>query len=66
MTELLELHPQYVTDLEGHQTAVILPIQEYNGLLNDFDDLAVIAERIAEPTIPHDQVVKELKDDGFL
>ena len=66
MTTETSLHPEFVTDSAGHQTAVILPIEEYNGLLEDLDDLAVIAERADEPTIPHDQVVKELKADGYL
>lgn len=66
MTIAAALHPKYVTDSTGHQTAVILPIEEYNGLLEDIDDLAVIAERANEPTIPHEQIVKELKADGYL
>ena len=61
-----KLHPQYVTDQEGHQTAVILPIDEYNSLLEDLADLAVAAERANEPNIPHEKVLKELKDDGCL
>ena len=64
--ETTELHPKYVTDSEGNQTAVILTIEEYNGLLEDLDDLATVAERVAEPTVPHEQVVKELKEDGYL
>jgi len=66
MTMATKLHPKYVTDSEGHQTGVILPIEEYNALLEDLDDLAAVAERVAEPTISHDQVVKELRDDGYL
>jgi len=66
MTTASRLHPKYVTDSEGHQSAVILPIEEYNELLEDLDDLATAAERVAEPSIPHDQVVKELKEDGYL
>ena len=66
MTTLETLHPKYVTDAEGHQTAVILPIKEYNELIEDLGDLATIAERVNEPTIPHAQVVKELKTDGYL
>ena len=66
MTTATELHPKYVTDSEGHKTAVILPIEEYNGLIEDLEDLAAVAERVAEPTIPHDQVVKELREDGYL
>ena len=61
-----DLHPKYVTDSDGRQTAVILPIEEYSALLEDLDDLASVAERTAEPTIPHEQVVKELKEDGRL
>ncbi|NCD43058.1 MAG: hypothetical protein EOL88_13360 [Bacteroidia bacterium] len=66
MTTVATLHPKYVINSTGHQTAVILPIEEYNGLLEDLDDLAVIAERANEPTISHEQVVKELKSDGYL
>lgn len=61
-----KLHPQYVTDSEGRQTAVILPLEEYRELLEDLDDLAAIAERIDDPTIPHSEVVRELKRDGLL
>jgi PHD/YefM family antitoxin component YafN of YafNO toxin-antitoxin module len=60
------LHPQYVTDRDGHQTAVILPIEEYNSLLEDLEDLAVVAERVNEPNLPHEKVLEELKDDGYL
>jgi len=59
-------HPQYVTDADGRQTAVILPIEEYADLLEDLDDLAAAAERSAEPTVPHGDVVAELKEDGRL
>ena len=61
-----KLHPQYVTDTAGHQTAVILPLSEYNELLEDLDDLAAAAERVDEPTMPHASVVADLKDDGYL
>jgi len=61
-----KLHPQYVTDNAGHQTAVILPLGEYAELLEDLDDLAAAAERVDEPTVPHSQVVAELRKDGYL
>lgn len=61
-----KLHPQYVTDTAGRQTAVILPLGEYNELLEDIDDLAVTAERIDEPTVAHARVVAELRKDGYL
>ena len=39
---------------------------EYKKLLEDLEDLAVVAERREEPTIPHEQFVSELKRDGLL
>ena len=61
-----KLHPQFVTDAAGQQTAVILPLQEYNELLEDLEDLAAAAERVNEPTIPHAEAVAELRKDGHL
>lgn len=57
---------QYLTDEHGDRTAVVLPIHEYEKLLEDLEDLAVIAERRDEPVIPHDQFIAELKRDGTL
>ena len=58
--------PQYITDSEGQRTAVILSISEYEELLEDLHDLAVIAERRDEPTIPHKRAIAELKASGHL
>lgn len=57
---------QYITDERGDRTAVVLPISEYEKLLEDLDDLAVVAERRDEPIIPHDQFIADLKRDGTL
>ncbi len=51
---------KYITDDRGERTAVVLPISDYEKLLEDLEDLAVVAERRAEPTIPHEQLVSEL------
>lgn len=59
-------HVQFVTDSAGQQTAVILPLSEYHELLADLDDLATAAERVDEPTVPHADVVAELRKDGYL
>ena len=50
----------------GKHTAVILPIEEYEELLQDLEDLAVIAERKNEPTIPLAKVKRRLKSNGAL
>ena len=57
MATVPKLNPQYVTHAEGHKTAVIIAVDEYDELLEDLQDLAAIAERRDEPSIPHDKVV---------
>jgi PHD/YefM family antitoxin component YafN of YafNO toxin-antitoxin module len=58
--------PRYVTDEKGKKTAVILPIEEYEELIEDIQDLAILAERREEPPISHEEVVAKLKQDGYL
>lgn len=57
---------QYITDSEGHKISVILPMEEYIELMEDLEDLAAVAELRDEPTIPWEQVKKELKDNHLL
>ena len=64
--EKLESQVQYVTNSDGEKTAVIVPIGEFEELLEDVEDLAVVAERRDEPTISHDELLAELKRDGLL
>lgn len=62
----LESAVQYITNPDGEKTAVILPIEEFRELLEDIEDLAIIAERRDEPTISHDEVIARLKRDGLI
>jgi hypothetical protein len=57
---------QYLTNETGERTAVVLPVADYEKLLEDLDDLAVVAERRDEPTLSHDEFIAELKRDGTL
>jgi hypothetical protein len=66
MDVMPQFHPEYVTDGEGNRKAVILPIGEYEELLEDLDDLTVVAQRRNEPTISHKQLQEELRKDGLL
>lgn len=61
-----EMKLKYITNEAGEKTAVILPIEEFEELLEDLNDLAVIAERRDEPTIHHEEVIAKLKRDGLL
>jgi hypothetical protein len=66
MLDLNQLKLQYITDKSGKKTAVILPIQEFQELLEDIEDLAAVAERREEPSISHDELLAELRRDGLL
>jgi hypothetical protein len=57
---------QYVVDEKGDRTAVIVPIGEYEELIEDLHDLAIIAERREEPTVSFDELRKKLIKDGLL
>lgn len=61
-----KISPWFVTDPEGRKKAVIIPIKEYEELLEDLNDLALLAERRDEPTIPHTVVMEDLKRNGYL
>jgi len=61
-----DLQAQYITDETGKKTAVILPIEEFEELLEDIEDIAVLLERHDEPSIPFDEVIAKLKQNGLL
>ena len=66
MVELAELHLQYITDETGEKTSVIVPLAEFQELMEDIEDLATVAERREESTIAHEESVTVLKRDGLL
>jgi PHD/YefM family antitoxin component YafN of YafNO toxin-antitoxin module len=57
---------QFVIDSEGRKVAVVLPVEEYEELLEDLHDLAVVAERRDEPRVAWEDVKRELREDGLL
>ena len=61
MTAMAE---QYVVDGDGKRTAVILPIEQYERLLEDLHDLAVVAERREEEPISLEEMKRRLKEDA--
>ena len=66
MLRLKDLHAEYITNEAGEKTSVILPIEEFQELLDDIEDLATVAERRDEPTVPHEKVIKSLKKNGLI
>jgi PHD/YefM family antitoxin component YafN of YafNO toxin-antitoxin module len=57
---------RFITNENGERIAVILSIEDYEELLEDLHDLAVIAERKNEPTISLEELKQSLKRDGYL
>jgi PHD/YefM family antitoxin component YafN of YafNO toxin-antitoxin module len=57
---------KYIVDDKGDRTAVIIPINEYEELMEDLHDLAVTAERRDEPTTSFEDLKRKLRADGLL
>lgn len=55
---------QFITDAEGRKTAVILPIEEYEEMLEDLHLSRVARESKGEPHRPFAKVVEELRAAG--
>lgn len=60
------MQPEYITDSEGKKKSVVLPIDQFEALIEDIVDLAIVAERREEPTITHEDLLEQLKKDGLL
>ena len=56
----------YVVDANGRKTAVLLSLEQYERLLEDLHDLAIVAERRDEKTVSLDELKRRLKKDGVL
>ncbi|HGJ65848.1 TPA: type II toxin-antitoxin system Phd/YefM family antitoxin [bacterium] len=54
---------QYIINEKGKKTAIILPIKQYEQLLEDLHDLAIVAERREESVISLDEMKKRLELD---
>ena len=64
--EAKTIEPQYLFDRSGKKTFVVLPVEEYEELLEDLYDLAIMAERRNEPRLSVEEFEKGLKADGLL
>ncbi len=60
-------HPgSYIVDDKGRKKGVILDVKTYEELLEDLEDLRMVAERKDEPTSSLEEVEKRLKKHGLL
>jgi hypothetical protein len=60
------MKPQYIVNEQGERTFVVLPITEYEALLEDLEDLAAVAEKRYEPTISQNELEAQLRTNGLL
>jgi hypothetical protein len=61
-----DLTVNYITNEAGEKTGVILSITQFEELLEDLADLAIIAERTNESAKSHEDLVAELKRDDLI
>jgi hypothetical protein len=66
MAAIKDLNPQFITNEAGEKISVVLPISKFQELLEDLEDLAIVAERREEGTISHEELLTELKRDGLI
>ena len=57
---------QYITDDRGKKQSVILPVDTYEEMLEDIQDLVAVAERRKEKSMPLEEMKKRLKKDGLI
>lgn len=51
---------------DGKKHSVVIPVEEYQDMLEDIQDLVSIAERKTEGSISLEKLKKNLKSDGLL
>jgi len=66
MSDVKKMKIKYVTDKKGKKTEVILKVEDFEELLEDLQDITVVAERRNEQTILHKDVIKDLKQNGVI
>ncbi|MEN6452337.1 MAG: hypothetical protein ABFC96_17740 [Thermoguttaceae bacterium] len=57
---------QFVVNNRGKRTGVILSARQYQKLMEDLHDLAVVAERRDEKPISLEAMKRRLRKDGLL
>jgi len=57
---------RYVIDAKGKKTGVLLSLRQYQKLMEDLHDLAVVAERKGEKPITLEEMKRRLKKDGVI
>ena len=60
------MQTQFLTNESGEKVAVVIPMADYERLMEDVADLASVAERRDEPRISLSELKQQLAADGLL
>ena len=60
------LHTNYIIDNKGKKRGVFLSIKEYQKLIEDLHDLAIVAERRHEKALNLATMKRKLKKDDLI
>lgn len=55
------IREKYIVDEAGRKTDILLPINEYEEILEDLHDLAVMVERRDESVVSFEELKKKLQ-----
>jgi len=66
MKRMAATRNRFIVDERGKKVSVVLPVDDYEEMLEDLHDLAVVAERRHEPIVAHAALKKRLKAGGLL
>jgi PHD/YefM family antitoxin component YafN of YafNO toxin-antitoxin module len=58
--------PQFIVNAKGKKTGVLLSLKEYQKLMEDLHDLAIVAERRDEAHITLEEMKQRLENDGLI
>ncbi len=58
--------PQYIVDKSGKKKMVLLKMEIFENLIEDLQDLSLVAERREDPKVSYEEVRKELREQGKL
>ena len=63
---MINLHPQYIIDLKGKKLSVVLPVDEFERLMEELEDMEDIrlydeAKTVNEPSVPIDEAFAEIE-----
>lgn len=64
---MVTVHPQYVVDEEQHPKAVLLPLEEWERVVEELEELDDIraydaAKADSQDAIPFEQAVREIRE----